>query len=472
MNVAHDEKASLPLRTKFIYGTGDWGTSAADTGRSLFWLFFLASVVGLDVGVAGTIVLIGRLWDAVNDPLVGLLTDRTDTRWGRRRPYFLFGAIPFGVGFILMFSVPPFTSQLALAVYYTFVFLIFNTVYTLINVPYAALTAELTQDYDERSSLVAWRMSFSILASLVTGAAFKVVAEQVFAPRLGAAEPNVQTGYLVAAVLWAVTMVIPPILLFRSIREPGHAPVRDPFRPLQTLKEVYANRPFRLGATIYFLTFSTTEMVLAVFIWFLVFYLRVPPGFESQVLGTALLVALLSMPLIVRMMHRFGKRETFIICMTFWIAVLVIISRVAPGEQQLILVAAMFAGVGLGAAHVVPWAMVADVVEEDEYRTGKRREGIYAGYLVLFRKLAGAISVFFVGWVLKWTGFISSTTGGLEFIQQPASALLAIRIFISVVPAVMLFLAILVAWRYPLSREAHDRLRQQLAERRAGGRSG
>jgi glycoside/pentoside/hexuronide:cation symporter, GPH family len=116
--------------------------------------------------------------------------------------------------------------------------------------------------------------------------------------------------------------------------------------------------------------------------------------------------------------------------------------------------------------------MVADVVEEDEYRTGKRREGVYAGYLVLFRKLAGAVSVFFVGWVLKWTGFISSTTGGLEFIQQPASALLAIRIFISVVPAVMLFLAILVAWRYPLSREAHDRLRQQLAERRAGGRSG
>jgi glycoside/pentoside/hexuronide:cation symporter, GPH family len=472
MNALRNDKSGLPLLTKFIYGIGDWGTSAADTGRSLFWLFFLVSVVGLNVGLAGTIILVGRIWDAVNDPLIGMLTDRTDTRWGRRRPYFLFGAIPFGVGFILMFSVPPLSSTTALALYYTFVFLIFNTVYTLINVPYAALTAELSQDYDERSSLVGWRMSFSILASLVTGAAFKVVAEQIFAGWLGPPEQNVQTGYLMAAVLWAITMIMPPLLLFRSIREPGHAPVRDPIRPIQTLKEVYANRPFRLGATIYFLTFSTTEMVLAVFVWFLVFYLQVPPGFESQVLATALLVALLSMPLIVRMMHRFGKRETFIICMTFWIVVLAIISRVAPGEQQLILLAAMFAGVGLGAAHVVPWAMVADVVEEDEYRTGKRREGIYAGYLVFFRKLAGALSVFFVGWVLELAGFVSSTTGGLEYIEQPAGALLAIRIFISVVPAVMLFLAILVAWRYPLDRKAHDRLRRRLDERRKGEQHG
>jgi glycoside/pentoside/hexuronide:cation symporter, GPH family len=472
MNHAAGARSPLPLRIKFIYGTGDWGTSAADTGRALFWLFFLVSVVGLNAGVAGTIILIGRLWDAVNDPLIGMLTDRTDTRWGRRRPYFLFGAIPFGVGFILMFSAPPFESATALAVYYVVVFLIFNTVYTLINVPYAALTAELTQDYDERSSLVGWRMSFSILASLITGAAFKIVAEQLFAPWLGGGDQNVQLGYLMAAVLWAVTMVIPPLLLFQFVREPGHAPVREPYRPLQTLKEVYANRPFRLGATVYFLTFSTTEMVLAVFIWFLVFYLRVPPGFDSQVLGMALLVALLSMPLIVRMMHRFGKRETFIICMTFWIVVLVIISRVTPDEYQLILVAAVFAGVGLGAAHVVPWAIVADVVEEDELRTGKRREGIYAGYLVFFRKLAGAVSLFFVGWVLELTGFISSTTGGLEYIQQPAGALLAIRFFISVVPAIMLFFAILVAWRYPLDREAHDELRRRLAERRQGEMDG
>jgi glycoside/pentoside/hexuronide:cation symporter, GPH family len=115
---------------------------------------------------------------------------------------------------------------------------------------------------------------------------------------------------------------------------------------------------------------------------------------------------------------------------------------------------------------VVPWSMVADVVEEDELRTGQRREGIYAGYLVFFRKLAGAISLFFVGWVLKFTGFISSTTGGVEFIEQPAAALLALRFFVSVVPAIMLCLAIVVAWRYPLDREAHAELRRRLAERR------
>jgi glycoside/pentoside/hexuronide:cation symporter, GPH family len=468
MSSVTTNQVKLPTRIKFIYGLGDWGNSAADTGRTLFWLFFLVSVVGLNAGIAGTIVLVGRLWDAINDPLVGTLSDRTRSRWGRRRPYFLFAAIPFGLSFILMFSIPPFTSQGGLTAYYMAVFLLFNTFYTLVNVPYAALTPELTEDYDERSSLVGWRMSFSILASLITGATFKIIAEEIFGRRFfGAGPESVQTGYLAAAVLWGITIVVPPLLLFRTIREPQREPVLEPWRPFKTMKEVFGNRPFRLAAVIYFLTYSTTEMVMAVFLWFLIFYMRVPVGFDSQVLGVALLVALLSVPFIVRLMRRFGKREAFIICMSFWMVVSAIISQVAPGETRQIFIAALFAGVGLGAAHVVPWAIVADVVEEDELRTGKRREGAYAGYLVFFRKLAGAVSVFVVGWVLSITGFVSSTSGGTAVIEQPANALLAIRIFVSGVPAVMLFMAIVAAWYYPLDRDAHKELRRKLVVQRA-----
>ena len=128
----------LSWRTKFIYGLGDWGTSAATAARNLYWLFFLVSVVGLKAEYAGTAILLGRAWDAVNDPLIGMISDRLNTRWGRRRPFLLFGAIPFGVMFFMLFIVPPFKGDAALAAYYTVVFLLFDTLYTVINVPYSA----------------------------------------------------------------------------------------------------------------------------------------------------------------------------------------------------------------------------------------------------------------------------------------------------------------------------------------------
>ena len=130
------------------------------------------------------------------------------------------------------------------------------------------------------------------------------------------------------------------------------------------------------------------------------------------------------------------------------------------------LVAAVFAGMGFGAAQAVPWAIVADVVEADELKTGKRREGIYAGYLVFFRKLASAFAIFIVGQVLALTGFISGTTGS-AYIAQPESALWALRIFVGVVPAIMLFFSILVAWRYPLDKESYQEIQRQLAQKRA-----
>ncbi len=175
----------LSRRTKFIYSLGDWGTSAATVARNTFWFIFLTNVVGIGPGVAGTVVLVGRIWDSINDPLVGTLSDRVQTRWGRRRPFLLFGAVPFGLAFFLMFYVPPIDSTAGLAIYYSFVFLLFDTLYTLVNVPYIALTPELTEDFDERSNLAGWRMGSSILAALITGGTFTLLAEDIFGVWLG-----------------------------------------------------------------------------------------------------------------------------------------------------------------------------------------------------------------------------------------------------------------------------------------------
>ncbi|MDX1662785.1 MAG: glycoside-pentoside-hexuronide (GPH):cation symporter [Candidatus Promineifilaceae bacterium] len=455
----------LPLRTKVIYGLGDWGTSASTTARNAFWFFFLTSVVGLDPALGGLIFLVGRLWDGINDPLVGAISDRLDTRWGRRRPLLLFGAVPFGFAFILLFFVPPFaTSTFGLTVYYILAFLLFDTLYTVINVPYSALTPALTADYDERSNLTGWRIGISIIAALVTGGLFKLLAEQLFAGWFGGGATGIRLGYLLSAVIWGVTMIIPYFVLVRAIEEPDHEPERDPIRPWRTFREVFNNRPFRFAATLYLLTFATVDVVLIVWVRFLIDYIRVTPGFDNLLLAAVLGVAVLTMPLSVFLMRRFGKRRAYIGSMIMLSLALFIISQVPPGGQNLVLLAAFVAGPGFGAAQAVPWAIVADVIESDELQTGKRREGVFYGYLAFFRKLASALAIFAVGQLLSLAGFITTTQGSV-FIDQPQSAVLAMRFIVGILPGIMLSLAMIAAWRYPLDRETFNDIRRQLALR-------
>jgi GPH family glycoside/pentoside/hexuronide:cation symporter len=460
----------VPRRTKFIYGLGDWGTSAATAIRNLYWLFFLVSVVGLRAELAGVVILVGRLWDSINDPLVGMLSDRMHTRWGRRRPFLLYGAVPFGLSFFLLFLIPPIESELWLAIYYGLVYLIFDTTFTILNVPYIALTSELTEDYDERSSLAGWRIATAILAALVASATFKLIAEDVFGEwfnQILDLSSALQAGYAVTAALAGITFIIPPLILFMVIREPKGVPIdTSPFKPWKTFKEVFSNRPFRIAAAVYLLSFSTADVVVSVLLWFLIFYVRVQRGYDSLILAIVLGIGFLTMPLTVKLMRSFGKRNTYIVSMSIYAIVLLIISQAPPGGQLFVIIAAIFAGFGYGAISVIPWAMVADVVEEDELKTGKRREGVYSGYLVFFRKLATALTIFAVTQILARTGFIGGTTGSQVYIEQPESALLALRLLVGVIPSVMLVFSILIAWRYPLDRATHDAMRRELAKRR------
>ena len=470
MGAERETTEKLPVRTKFFYGLGDWGTSAATTARNLYWLFFLVNVVGLQTHFAGVVILIGRVWDSINDPLIGTISDRINTRWGRRRPFLLFGAVPFGLSFFLLFYIPAIESNFWLSVYYVGVFFLFDTMYTVINTPYAALTPELTEDYDERSSLTGWRIATAILASLFAGITFSLLPEDVFAPRLAESMSDgeaLKLGYAITAAIWSLTLIVTPLLVFFNIKESSNSkPVSGPVRFRQTIKEVYNNRPFRLAATIYLLSFTAADIVVTVFVWFLIYYIRAEQYFDTLIIALALGVAFLTMPMTVKLMRRFDKRTTYMGTMAIYAIVLLIMSQIPPGGQNYVIVAAFFAGFGHGAANVIPWAMVADVVDVDELNTGQRREGIYTGYLVFLRKLAAALALFTLIQVLTATGFQEGETGTLIVVEQPESALNALRILVGIVPAAILGLSILVAWRYPLNRKAHAQVMRELAIKR------
>ncbi len=451
---------------KFVFGLGDWGPSAAATARNVFWFVFLTNVVGLNAGLAGGVWLVGRIWDAVNDPLVGSISDRLHSRLGRRRPFLLYGSIPFALTFFLLFVVPPIESHAGLVLYYSVVFLVYDTLYTIVNVPYLALVPELTQGYDERSSLTGWRTAMSFLAQLVTAGAFKLLAENVFAPWFGGGPSGLRLGYLLAAGLWAISMAVPFIVLAFYVREPAVAPVTTPIQPLANMRAVFANRPFRLAALIYLLCFTTGDVILVVLVRYLIDYIQVRPGLDNIFLVIVLIFSLLSIPGILALMRRTNKRIAYIIGIGFMVAVLTLAVFLGPGDQNRLLLGAAPAGVGFAAMSIIPWAIVADVIDLDELHSGERREGLYTGYLVFLRKLGTGVLVFAVGQLLAATGYISSTTGS-AFVEQPASALSAMRFLVTVLPAIALALSLLLAWRFPIDRESHEAVRRALDARRA-----
>ena len=463
----------LSFWVKLVYGTGDWSEASYGTLRQIFYAIFLTDVVGLDARLASVAALVGIIWDAVNDPLVGILTDRMRSRWGRRRPFLLFFAIPFGASFLLLWWAPPWHNQIALAATVTLAFMISDTFETLCGVPFASLLPELTPDYDERTTLTSFRIFFNLLASLVTA----VAAPAIVAAALSAGLSQ-QQGYLIVAGIFGGLAVIPFLLIFAVVRERFGAIDRPQentsFR--QTLQTAWANIPFRFATLIYMLNWITFDLVALILPFYLLYWighgnilasvnlLGISLPLDSAVFAILLITATSVLPFWLWLSHRLGKHIAYIIGMVFWAGVQIAIFLVRPGQVTLALWMSFLAGLSVSAAHVLPDAMFPDVIEWDELRTGRRQEGIYYGIKNFIRKLTGAFAIFLALQVLGWFGYKTPPEGMTIFMQSPVT-LTAIRILIGPVGAVMLFSAVITTWFYPLTRLRHARIRRLLETR-------
>ncbi len=445
--------ARLPVRRKLLFSSGDLSTSVPLAIVMFFQLYFLTDVAGLRPDYAGWAVAAGRVWDSINDPLFGLLSDRIRTRWGRRRVLLLFGAVPLGVAFAMMWLVPPW-GPLALTAYYAVAFILFDTVFTAVHVGYNSLTPELTQDYDERSSLNGYRMVFSISGTL--GAIILVTV-------LGWFVEDARLLFAVVGLGLGLVTILPPLIVFRVTRErpaeeqPAPLPVRE------ALRSTLTNRPFWMVMGLYLLSWTTASILAAVLIYYANYYLLVPEQATYFVL-VAQGSAILFIPLVVWLARRLDKRRAFIVGTAAWIVVLLGLFALGPERVILAYALAALAGLGIATAYVVPWSMVPDIIEYDELKTGQRREGSYYAFASFFQKLATGAAIWAMGQALAATGYVTPQAGG-PLPVQPAGAVQAIRLFMGPVPTVLLVLAIVFAWRYPISRERHRALRDQLAIR-------
>ncbi len=469
---AEAQLGHLSFWTKLIFGSGDWSISSFGTLRQIFYAIFLTDVVGLEPRLASVAALCGIVWDAINDPLVGVLSDRVRTRWGRRRPFLLFFAIPYGLGFVLLWWAPPWESQIALAVTVSLAYMLSDTFQTLVSVPLYALTPEITLDYDERTSLTTYRMFFNLLASLVTAVVGPAIVDSALAA--GATQ---QQGYLVVSALFGGLATIPLLLIFATVRE--HTRLEEKAEPEQStpiaqiLRTAWANVPLRFATAIYVLNWITFDLVALALPFYMAYWvaggnlLKKALGLplESAMFALLLVTSVLMLPFWLWLSRRLSKHIAYIIGMSFWAVVQLLIFAIQPGQITLVLILAVMAGISVSTAHVLPDAIFPDVIEWDELRTGRRQEGIYYGVKNFVRKLTGALAIFIALQVLGWFGYQTPPPGATYFTQSPAT-LTAIRILIGPFGAVLLFSAIAVAWFYPMTRERHARIRRLAARRR------
>jgi glycoside/pentoside/hexuronide:cation symporter, GPH family len=449
-----DQKLSLGVKVR--YGMADMGFALITSVMQFFLLFYYTDVAGINPALAGAALMVGKLtWDAVNDPLFGYWSDRTRSRFGRRRIYMLIGAVPLALAAWLMFSIPKGLTGLPAFFAVLLTFWLVDTFQTMANVPYSSLTPEMTRDYSERASLTSIRMAFSVFGYIL-GAALTTILAGIFQ----SAGLNLQQAWsATGAVFGGVAMIFILVTAFTVKEKPELAGEPSKLPPAKAFVYPFKNKPFIILMIAFILSSFSFTVLTALVPYFIQYQL----GMGSQV-SFVLLAMLLTIGIFLLpakwVCDRINKGPAYALGLGI-ASIAIIFGFFLPHQATpLIYVVAVVAGIGFSTQWVCPWSMLPDVLEYDEKMTGERREGVYYGLWNFLTKFTGALGVAVSGWALALYGYVPN-------VEQTVRALFGIRLFFAIVPAVVIFCSLPFLIWYPITRKNHAELVKELAERKA-----
>jgi GPH family glycoside/pentoside/hexuronide:cation symporter len=446
----------LSLGTKFQYGLADLGFALITSAMQFFLLFYYTDVAGINPALAGAALMVGKLtWDALNDPLFGYWSDRTRSRFGRRRIYMLVGAVPLGIAAWVMFSLPKGLSGAPAFFAVLLSFWLIDTFHTMTTTPYYALTPELTRDYNERASLTSIRMVFSVFGYIL-GAALTTILAGIFQ---GAGLDLQQAWSATGAVFGAVALTTTLITTFSVKENPELAGEPSKLPPIKAVFTSFKNKPFIILMIAFILSSFSFTILTALVPYFIQYQLDMGDQVSFVLLVMLVMIGIFLIP--AKMVSdKINKGPSYALGL-FIASVAVITSFFFPrGPTPLIYVVAAVAGLGFSAQWVFPWSMLPDVIEYDEKMTGERREGIYYGLWAFLTKFTSALGIAVSGWALGLFGYVPN-------VEQTAQALFGIRLFFSVVPSLVILVSLPFLIWYPITRKSHSELLRELSERMA-----
>jgi GPH family glycoside/pentoside/hexuronide:cation symporter len=463
--------AHIPFFRKVNYGVGIFGTTALIIFQTSFVLFFYTEVVGLDVRLTGLALLVGRIWDAVTDPAMGNISDRTKLRLGRRRPYMLYGAVPLAISYIALWTPPVGWSDSLLFVYLLITYLAFNTFITVVNIPYTALGGELTTDYHERTRLMVARMVFQMLGWYAGAAGVwlnRVLVERATgAGGYWKALLTFREGYAITSLIFAAASVITTVWTVLSVREDRSLQTQAQPGQLRAFLQTLKNRSFRL-LMIAFLGISVFEMMGFAFFVFLIGYWYYSGDLEAAYANLSKLLLpllLVSFPAFVFWSwasQRAGKKKPFLIGLAA-VAVITALNfvMITPHMPWLFWPWVVLFGFAISCTNLLTLSMIPDIVDEDELITGARREGSFFGMHTFAQKLAGALGAALAAFSLDLIGFQEGAA------QQSDSTVYWIRAIYAFMRAGGFLLSFAVLLRFPLTPERVGEIRRMLDTRAA-----
>ena len=442
----------LSLKTRLGYGIGDIAICLYWSGVGLYLLYFYTDVVGISPSMAGLIYGIGMLWDALTDPFMGYIAERTRTKWGVYRPYLLFGNLPLALSFILLFWVPPFEGSM-LFFFLLFTNLLHRTCFTLVSVPFSSLTPRITSDSQERTNLTGFRMmgaqtGTNLMALLAFPIIFLVGGE------------NESLGFVVLAALAGLTAMAIHAITFVTVKEPENDQGIE--RVGGSLSEAASaigkNGPF-------WLVFSATLIVGITTIFFgnnLIYYTKYALDlheYQGTILFTSGIVAFLSIPIWWAISNKLGKKITWLISSSITLTALMVfyIYPITLLNELLVLVA--FIGFGSGAGGILFWSMLPDTIEYGEVHTGVRSESSLYGFMTFAQKGSIAFAITILGVVLDAIGFQANEIQSKNTIDD-------MKAIMTLIPSIGVAISLIIIYFYPIDAKMHKELLEQLKEER------
>jgi GPH family glycoside/pentoside/hexuronide:cation symporter len=442
----------LSFGRKFGFTVGDYACNLYWQSVSIFLLFYYTDVVGLSAGTAGFIYMIASIFDGAIDPFMGALADRTRTRWGRYRPFVLFGGVPLGLSFVGLYYRPALQGA-ALTAAVLAAHLIFRVCYTTLSIPYTALNARITSSTSERSTVAGFRMIFATLAGLTVS-----FLTQPLVGRLG--HGDAARGFLLTAAVFALvaTAIFP--IVFAATREPKIESDEAPaLRTLDYWRAVAGNRAFWMvmaGITLGVMSSTTLGKAL---LYYFKYYLHDEAG-ARYALSLNAALGLAAIPGWVYFTRFVGKRAAWLTAVGWGLAGLVgfaVLGAETPVRATLFFMFMQIASLGVSFTF---WSMLPDTVEYGEWRTSLRAESFIFGLGQFFLKAALGLGAGLFGTALGAVGYHPN-------VPQTAATLEGMKIIIVVLPAVGLIGSAIAMLAYPIRRGVHESIVRDLASRAA-----
>jgi oligogalacturonide transporter len=393
MNNEAAAERPVTLKNALAYGIGDlYGGGSFFLVGSLA-MFYLVAIVGLDPVWAGLVPGLGKIWDAVSDPLMGYLSDRSRSRFGRRRVYFLIGILPVALSFMLVWlpvrSWFPevFATNDAIFIYYFAAFLIFYTVLTMVMVPYSALAAEMTTDFRARNKLTSTRMFFSLVSSTIAGSLGQPIVNLFDDP---------SQGFMAMGIAFGIFFAMPWLFVYLGTWELPrlHHEGEISASVFRNFGSIFRNRSFRVHLLMYVSAYAAMDIILGWMLFYLTDCLG-RPGLFALLLPVLVITEVLCVPVYTYISNRFGHARAFVIGLSLWGAGMACIALQGPSTPTGYLVMnIVLIGSGLSAGVIIPYNILPFVTDVDELITRKKRAGTYAGAMTLVRKLVQGALVF------------------------------------------------------------------------------